>query len=1002
MHKLLARQLQRALGLDGGDALVRLAELSQLQEGDRLSAGQSALLQGLATLVERVNGAYEHYERDLDLKTRSLELSSAETTAINKRLRAELLSRTRAIDSLRATVRGVMDSIGGVHAPQQDDSLESLSALVSELFQQREESQRRLQAALADVANQKFALDQHAIVSITTVAGDITYVNDKFTQISGHSRDELIGRNHRLISSGQHDPAFFADLWDTISRGEVWHGEICNRAKAGHLYWVQATIVPLKDAVGVPVQYIAIRTDITERKALEASIQQAEARLRRITNAVPGAVYQVEVLPQARSIRFTFVSEAVRSLLGLTPQALMSDPDSLFDRIYLADRGPVAAALWDAAKAVRGWRGEFRVLRPDGVRLWLSSQAEPEAQRGAHGALVYTGIWQDVTQAHEVARELRKAKEDAETASRAKSEFLANMSHEIRTPMNGIMGMTELTLDTELNAQQRGYLEVVKSSSDALLRVINDILDFSKVEAGKLQIEKLPFNVEHTVGGALKSLSGRASQKGLELICDIDPDLEPWLLGDAGRLRQVLLNLVGNAIKFTERGVIVTSVRANLADAIGCQLQFCVKDTGIGIPAHLTAAIFDPFTQEDSSITRRFGGTGLGLTISSRLIQAMGGRIWVDSVVGQGSEFRFVLPFERSAPAWVPAAPRELPGLHVLLVDDGAESAAVLTRLLTRRGARVSVVHDADQALARLQSEAARGTDVDLLLIDAPLPGLDAVALGRAVRALPAASQVPMLLLAAAGARGDLDGQAGARLDVLLVEDHPVNQALAENLLERMGHRVVLAGDGLQALERLRERRFDLVFMDMMMPVLDGLEATRRFRAAEMGPRTPIVAMTANALPADRQRCLEAGMDDYLAKPIVISEFERLVLRYARASAGAEAATPRFDFEAGLRSVDAMVSRIIAPVFIEQWPKDEHRLVDALARRDWVALLHVSHSLKSTLRMFGADPIAEASERIETLCREQREDGLDQLVEQLRAGVPLLVDVLSRIEETEP
>ncbi|MBY0369028.1 MAG: PAS domain-containing protein, partial [Burkholderiaceae bacterium] len=833
MHKLLARQLQRALGLDGGDALVRLAELSQLQEGDRLSAGQSALLQGLATLVERVNGAYEHYERDLDLKTRSLELSSAETTAINKRLRAELLSRTRAIDSLRATVRGVMDSIGGVHAPQQDDSLESLSALVSELFQQREESQRRLQAALADVANQKFALDQHAIVSITTVAGDITYVNDKFTQISGHSRDELIGRNHRLISSGQHDPAFFADLWDTISRGEVWHGEICNRAKAGHLYWVQATIVPLKDAVGVPVQYIAIRTDITERKALEASIQQAEARLRRITNAVPGAVYQVEVLPQARSIRFTFVSEAVRSLLGLTPQALMSDPDSLFDRIYLADRGPVAAALWDAAKAVRGWRGEFRVLRPDGVRLWLSSQAEPEAQRGAHGALVYTGIWQDVTQAHEVARELRKAKEDAETASRAKSEFLANMSHEIRTPMNGIMGMTELTLDTELNAQQRGYLEVVKSSSDALLRVINDILDFSKVEAGKLQIEKLPFNVEHTVGGALKSLSGRASQKGLELICDIDPDLEPWLLGDAGRLRQVLLNLVGNAIKFTERGVIVTSVRANLADAIGCQLQFCVKDTGIGIPAHLTAAIFDPFTQEDSSITRRFGGTGLGLTISSRLIQAMGGRIWVDSVVGQGSEFRFVLPFERSAPAWVPAAPRELPGLHVLLVDDGAESAAVLTRLLTRRGARVSVVHDADQALARLQSEAARGTDVDLLLIDAPLPGLDAVALGRAVRALPAASQVPMLLLAAAGARGDLDGQAearfdgvltkpytredvlaligatlfgeapeppllptpaaagpaGARLDVLLVEDHPVNQALAENLLERMGHR---------------------------------------------------------------------------------------------------------------------------------------------------------------------------------------------------------------------
>ncbi|MFG6467204.1 ATP-binding protein [Roseateles sp. BYS87W] len=915
MHKLLIRQLRRAWGLQEAEVGPRLAELTALKAGDALSPEQAAALQGLGLLLERIDGAYDNYDRDLDLKTRSLELSSAETTDSNKRLRAELLSRNRAIDALRATVDTLMAETGDARLPAQDDSLESLSHRVADLFRQREQGRRELQAALAELANQKFALDQHAIVSITTVGGEITYVNDSFIKISGYSREELVGQNHRLINSGVQNRAFFANLWQTIRAGRVWHGEICNRARAGHLYWVQATIVPLKDEHGVPVQYIAIRTDITARKALEASIQQAEARLRRITNAVPGAVYQVEVSPETLTFRFTFVSETVRHLMGLQPEHVLSDTDAMLDLILPEDRSRAAVAMHDAMRQRIAWRGEFRIRRPDGATLWISSEAHPDAHLTPRGHIVYTGIWQDVTQAHAVAQELRSAKEAAESANRAKSEFLANMSHEIRTPMNGIMGMTELALDTPLDDEQRGYLEVVKSSSESLMRVINDILDFSKVEAGKLQIEALPFSVEATVDAAIKSLVGAATLKGLTLTHNIAPDLHGWVVGDAGRLRQVLLNLLGNAIKFTERGEIVTTVRIEDASPERYELRFSVRDSGIGIPAHLLHTIFDAFTQEDSSITRRYGGTGLGLTISARLVQAMGGRIWVDSEVGRGSEFHVQLPLARVAAPQAPEAP--------------------------------------------------------------------------------------------AGTTADEAGDAAA-MDVLLVEDHPVNQRLAMNLLTRRGHRVVLAGDGEEALAQLLARRFDLVFMDMMMPVLDGLEATRRFRAMEQGPRTPIIAMTANALPADRQRCLDAGMDDYLAKPLVVAEFERVLARHAPRSAPAPAGraeaapAPGYDATQGLARADATVVAIIAPVFLKQWPLDAERLATAVAQRDWEGMTYVCHTLKSTLRMFGAEPVALAAERLEASARQRQAERVDALHAQILRAMPGLLDALTRVETTLP
>ena len=396
MHKLLVRQVKRFLDVSEERLPVVLQELRALAVGGVVSAEATRALEGLSTFFDRVDQTYAQSDRDLELKTRSLELSSRELTEKNARLRDDLASRTRVIDSLRQTARDLMATIDAPQAIDGDDSLESLSILMRDLVRQHEESQSDLHAALTDLAYQKFALDQHAIVSITNLAGEITYANDNLCAISGYSREELMGQSHRIINSGVQPRAFFTNLWDTIVNGQVWHGEICNRAKDGRIYWVDATVVPLRDEMGKPTMYIAIRTDLTERKRMESEIQSAEARLRRITNTVPGVVFQWHVGGASR-LRYTFVSDRLFELRRLTSEQLIAAPDLATSQISELDRARVVKGIAEAARNRQGWHDEYRILVPNEGQRWLRAEISPEPDLAPDGAVVFTGIWQDVT-----------------------------------------------------------------------------------------------------------------------------------------------------------------------------------------------------------------------------------------------------------------------------------------------------------------------------------------------------------------------------------------------------------------------------------------------------------------------------------------------------------------------------------------------------------------------------------------------------------------------------
>ena len=656
-----------------------------------------------------------------------------------------------------------------------------------------------------------------------------------------------------------------------------------------------------------------LQNEIVERKQTERELEERKYFLDSLIENTP-----VGIVAIGPDHCIQMCNAAFENLFGYRQEELVGQslPQLVAPEELRAEVAANAEALW----AGRGTHLITKRKRRDGSVLDVEAFSVPlgPARHPTGGVLLY----QDITERKRAEEALMRAKEAAEAANRAKSEFLANMSHEIRTPMNGIIGMTELTLDTPLTSEQREYLDMVKASAHSLLTVINDILDFSKIEAGKLDIDAVDFPLLRSLGEALKALAFRAHQKGLELAWSVGRDVPEFVTGDVGRLRQVLVNLVGNAVKFTERGEIVVSVEKETQDERGVTLHFQVRDTGIGIPKEKQQMIFDAFTQADSSASRKYGGTGLGLAITSRLVALMGGRIWVASDVGRGSTFHFTVRLglaqdpEQQAPAAQPEVVRELP---VLVVDDNDTNRKILVELLSRWGMRPTAAESGSTALSALVAAYAEGRPFGLVISDMHMPGMDGCALGQRIRNTPEFVKLPILMLSSTGQPGEAircrqvnisaylakPTQPSDLLDailsllaapgakpaesaqpsetapekirlkrVLLVEDNAVNRKLATALLEKHGYSAATAQNGKEALEILEGERFDLILMDVQMPVMDGLEATRLIRAKERatGGHIPIVALTAHAMKGDRERCLAAGADDYVAKPIRIAD----------------------------------------------------------------------------------------------------------------------------------
>jgi PAS domain S-box-containing protein len=930
--------------------------------------------------------------------------------------------------------------------------------------------QRVLQQTLLDaLPNPAYFKNRHGVY---------TDCNRALTEFLGRRSEDLIGKTAlEVVSRDQAELARRKDLELMENPGTLRYDTRIEVAD-GKVRDVMISKAAFTDREGRVAGLVGIVVDITERKKAEESLARSTALLSGLLDSIPDLVFFKDAagLYLGCNLEFArFVGRSRDEIVGHTDAELFGAHAPRISRVETSGQGAT-----EASSLSEEW-----VSDPDGHRVHLETLVAPLLLPGGE-RLGSLGVSRDVTEREQAAKALRTALAEqtdlnqhleevtrrandlaaqAAMSDAAKSEFLACMSHEIRTPMNGVIGMTGLLLETDLTPEQRQFAEIVRSSGESLLSLINDILDLSKIEAKRLDLEALEFDLRSTVYDTAEMLAIQAHGKGLDVACLVDPDVPSALRGDAARLRQVIVNLGGNAVKFTERGEIDIHVGLAAAGEDDVELLVSIRDTGVGIPADRQGALFTPFTQVDGSTTRKYGGTGLGLAISKEIVGLMGGKIGLDSRAGEGATFWFTVKFARSAekrPAGCGALP-DLAGAAVLIVDDSEMSRAGLSTQLRARGCSVEEEGGGEAALVRMRQAGAPPFDV--VLVDHEMPGLSGEDFGRRIQDDPGMGRTRLVLMTRLGSRAvapqgfagcltkpireavlhdavlqlrqgavtlvatgprheaEESDSAAARRDlrILIAEDNPANQAVARALLGRLGCNADVAATGLEALDALTRIRYDLVFMDCQMPQMDGYEASRAIRnpgSAVLDHGVPIVAMTANAMRGDRERCLAAGMDDYIAKPIHLDDLAQAIARIlSRRVSGARSASPTevtagSDAEAapsesepdarppvfieaeilGRVLGETSFLREVIATFRDDAPRRFEALRLGLEQNDAKGARFHAHSIKGSVLSIAAPEAAGIAAKIEKLSEGDR-------LEEARILLPILEEAMQRLDE---
>ena len=896
---------------------------------------------------------------------------------------------------------------------------------------------------------------------VKDTSGKILFANKAYLEFSGRSLDKIVGKSdYEFVSEKLAKKYRDADA-EVIKTKKALSGFGRHKSKSGDILLVEYRRIPICDDDENVIAIHFLCWDVTQQRDTENALAHERFLFSSLLDHSPDRIYFKDL-----ESRFTRISKSLAEKFDREANKILGRTDvDFFSEEFATRTRKDELQIIETGESIVSKLEEEK--RPDGHSFWCSTTKV--LLQDENGNIFGTfGISRDVTELVDSRRRLQKALALADGASRAKSEFVANMSHEIRTPMNGIIGMARLLAETSLDSNQSEYTSMISQASESLMGLLNDILDFSKIEAGKLELDQIPFNLSDSVGKTTQSLASKAIEKDLELACRISPALPERLVGDPSRLRQIIVNLVGNAIKFTDHGEILVEVDSQAFDDKSVELHFSVQDTGIGIPAEKQQLIFDEFSQADSSTTRRFGGTGLGLTICKQLVGLMGGKIWVESEVGVGTTFHFSanFPVAENQPSTSTFKLEQLRGIRTLVVDDNQTNRRIVEEMLKSWKLSPQVVDGGVAAITEMQNATKRGLPYQLVLLDCMMPGMDGFSVAELVSGNPVFSNPTIIMISSAAGLGDAmrckdagishymtkpvikselfdvivdalgtehakeeptsvleqrrisELKPARPLHILAVEDDEISQRVAVGYLEQAGHRVTLARTGREAIsivDSLGDRSnesFDLILMDVQMPDIDGIKTTTviREREKKTGNRIPIIAATAAAMAGDRERCLAAGMDAYIAKPIQIELlFEMIEAQTGIAKQVSTISQPvpnlepenlydpeaaLVDFESSLTKVPGGTEGLVKThrIFLGECERLITDLESALAKSDFETVKRAAHSIRGSARVLCADRLASICLELETLANNGKLD-------RAQIMLPELLDVASKTRD---